>query len=161
MPSGNRSLPCPAAGHHVQRVARLLRVFGLVDLLALVAVFTPQPWLSEAARLAGLSGLPDDPVVGYLARTASLMYALHGATVLFVSFDVRRYWPLIRCLSWLAPVHGALILGLDVAEGMPVWWTCVEGPAYAVMGLVVLGLMWRADRHTLTGQPTEILTEND
>lgn len=139
-------LPNASTGDPARIVARVLRVFGVVDLCALVAVVLPHAWLSEAAQMAGLAaGLPAAPVVGYLARSASLMYALHGATVLFVSFDVRRYWPLIRCLALLAPAHGLCILGLDLAEGMPVWWTCVEGPGFALTGLVVLGLQRRAE----------------
>lgn len=132
-------------GDPFRTVARLLRLFGLVDLCALFAVVVPHVWLSDAARAAGLEGLPPDPVAGYLARSASLMYALHGATVLFISFDVRRYWPLIRCLALLAPVHGAIILGLDLAEGMPIWWTSLEGPAFAATGLFVLALQRRAE----------------
>jgi hypothetical protein len=126
-------------------VSRVLRLFGLVDLCALFAVVVPHAWLSDAARAAGLGGLPADPVAGYLARSASLMYALHGATVFFISFDVRRYWPLIRCLALLSPIHGAIVLGLDIAEGMPIWWTCLEGPAFAATGLAVLGLQRRAE----------------
>lgn len=133
------------AGDPFRTVARVLRLFGLVDLCALFAVVVPHVWLSDAARAAGLAGLPADPVAGYLARSASLMYALHGATVFFISFDVRRYWPLIRCLALLSPLHGAILLGLDIAEGMPSWWTCVEGPAFAATGLLVLGLQRRAE----------------
>lgn len=136
-------------GDPFRNVARLLRLFGLVDLCALFAVVVPHAWLSDAARAAGLAGLPADPVAGYLARSASLMYALHGATVFFISFDVRRYWPLIRCLALLAPVHGAIILGLDLAEGMPIWWTSLEGPAFAATGLFVLALQRRAELHVV------------
>jgi hypothetical protein len=119
-------------------VAVVLRALGALDLCALVVIFLPLRWLAAAHAAAGLGALPHGPLVGYLARSASALYALHGATVLFISFDVRRYWRLIRFLAAVAVLHGALMLGIDLAEGMPVWWTSVEGLGFAATGLAVL-----------------------
>lgn len=120
-----------------------LRWLGGLDLLALLAVVMPSQWMNLVAIRLGLNPLPFDPVVGYLARSAALMYALHGTTVLFVSFDVQRYWHLIRFLALVAIVHGVIILGIDIAEEMPMWWRCVEGPCFSLTGIVVLCLMRR------------------
>jgi hypothetical protein len=81
-------------------------------------------------------------VVEYLARSASALYALHGALVLFLSFDVPRYWRLITFLAVAALVHGAVMTGIDLAAGMPVAWTLGEGPCFAATGAVVLLLQW-------------------
>jgi hypothetical protein len=124
-------------------LALVLRGFGCLDCLALLAVLLPGSVLRAASVRLGLAPLPDDPLVGYLVRTASLMYALHGATVLFVSFDVPRYWGLIRFLALLALLHGVLIVGIDVAEGMPRWWQAVEGLCFSLTGAVVLVLQAR------------------
>jgi hypothetical protein len=132
-------------------VALVLRVFGCVDLLALVAVFLPGGVLRGASVWLGLAALPAEPLAGYLARSASLMYALHGAAILFVSFDVPRYWELIRFLALLAVVHGALMLWIDVVEGMPAWWQVVEGPCFALTGVVVLLVMQRGARCSTPG----------
>jgi hypothetical protein len=63
---------------------------------------------------------------------------LHGFLILFISFDVARYARLITLLAVAALVHGAVMLGIDLAEGMPVWWTGFEGLGFAGTGLVVL-----------------------
>jgi hypothetical protein len=125
-------------------VAVVLRAFGVLDLCALVAVFLPLRWMAAAHAALGLGAMPEGPLVGYLARSVSALYALHGATVLFISFDVRRYWRLITFLAAVALLHGAVMLGIDLAEGMPVWWTVVEGPGIAGTGLVVLVAQWAA-----------------
>jgi hypothetical protein len=126
-----------------RRVALALRILGTLDLLALVAALAPRPWLVVAHEWCGLGSLPDGPVVGYLYRSASAMYALHGALMLFVAGDVVRYWRLIRFLAMLAVVHGAVLVAIDAAEQMPGWWRWIEGPGFAATGAVVLWLQRR------------------
>lgn len=116
----------------------LLRAFGVFDLLALVAVAMPTASIAWVHERLGLGSLPREPIVLYLARSASAVYALHGATLLYVSFDVRRYDQLIRFLSLAAIFHGALIVAIDVAAKMPLWWTILEGPCFAATGVAVL-----------------------
>ncbi len=119
----------------------VLRALGLLDLLALVAVAMPHAWMSAAHGWVGLGPLPQQPIIAYLTRSASALYALHGAMVLFVSFDVGRYLPLIRFLAIAALVHGAVMLGIDVAAGMPALWTLIEPPCFAASGAIVLLVM--------------------
>lgn len=123
-----------------RRLALVLRGLGLFDLVALVAVMASDHWLDMAHQWAGLGVLPREPIVGYLARSASALYALHGAIVVFMSFDVRRYERLIRFMAWAALVHGAVILGIDLAQQLPAFWRYAEGPSFAATGLLVLGL---------------------
>lgn len=133
-----------------RRLALVLRGLGLLDFMALFVVVAPGSWIDLAHQWAGLGALPSDPIVGYLARSASALYALHGALIVFLSFDVSRYERLIRFLAWAAVVHGAVILGIDVAQQMPAFWRYAEGPAFAATGLVVLGLQ----RSQLRVRPT-------
>jgi hypothetical protein len=119
-------------------LAVTLRVLGGVDLLALVAVVVPREWMAAGNAWTGLGPLPEGPLVGYLSRSASLLYALHGAMIIFLSFDLPRYWRLITFLAVAALVHGAVLFGIDRAEGMPLWWRHIEGPAFAATGAVVL-----------------------
>ena len=126
-------------------VAAVLRCLGGLDLLALAAVVMPRRWMEASAAAAGLSTLPPEPVVGYLARSAALMYALHGATVLYAAGDVARHWGLIRFLALAALAHGAVVAGIDAAEAMPLWWRAAEGPGFAATGLLVLWLQRRAE----------------
>ena len=70
---------------HTQTVARtwqervlcfFLRWVGGVSLLALVAVFMPYSWMDTIHQALGMGTLPAVPIVGYLARSLSLFYAL-------------------------------------------------------------------------------------
>jgi hypothetical protein len=120
-----------------------LRAIGCVDMLAVAAVMMPRQALDVAHAWIGLGAIPQEPIVGYLARSASALYVLHGAIVVFISFDVARHAGLIRFLAVASLVHGAVLFGIDVAEGMPPLWRYSEGPLFAASGLVILWLQRR------------------
>ncbi|MBI2477985.1 MAG: hypothetical protein HYV60_04860 [Planctomycetia bacterium] len=126
-----------------------LRVLGGIDMIAFIAVAMPIAWIRLGHQWSGLGDFPDAPIAGYLARSASALYALHGLTVVYMSFDVRRYWPLIRFLARVAIAHGIVMLGIDLAVGMPSWWTVVEGPAFAATGLIVLASQYWVEPETV------------
>ena len=115
-----------------------LRTLGVIDMLAFVAVVMPATWIQLGHESAGLGEFPTAPIAGYLARSASALYGLHGMMVFYMSFRVARYWELIRFMAILALFHGLVILVIDLAEGMPNWWTIVEAPAFASTGASVL-----------------------
>jgi len=115
-----------------------LRVLGGIDVLAFIAVAMPTAWIQWGHQWSGLDEFPDAPIASYLARSASALYALHGLMIVYMSFDVRRYWPLIRLMARLAVAHGVVMYGIDLAVGMPAWWSAFEGPAFAATGLIVL-----------------------
>ena len=62
----------------------------------------------------------------------------HGAVVFFVSLDVRRYLPVVKCLAVLAILFGVGLFVLDVVVGMPPLWIACEGPFVVVLGGVML-----------------------
>jgi hypothetical protein len=123
-----------------RNLALVLRALGCFDILAIVAVVMPQPWIEVGHIWSGLGAMPREPIVWYLVRSASALYALHGAIVVFISFDVAHYERLIRFMALAALVHGAVILGIDLAEQMPPLWRYGEGPAFAATGAIVLWL---------------------
>jgi hypothetical protein len=92
-----------------------------------------------------MGDLPRGPIVGYLTRSLSAMYAMHGGVVLFVSLDVRRFLPVVKCLAVLLIVFGVGMIALDVMVGMPWFWTLGEGPLIAIFGGVILWLAGRID----------------
>jgi hypothetical protein len=128
---------------HEKALVILLRVSGAITLTALAACVMPLAWMQDIHRFLGMGQLPDRPIIGYLTRSLSAMYALHGAIVLFVSWDVRRYLPVIKLLAMLAIAFGAGMLWLDVTVGMPLAWTACEGPVLTVLGGVILWLAGR------------------
>jgi hypothetical protein len=137
-------LPEPQSPDRI--LARFLRLLGTLDLLALAVVLLPQETIARLHEAAGLGVLPRDATTGYLIRSTSALYALHGALLWWVSFDIARYRGMIAFLGWAAVVHGALLVGIDVSQGMPAWWTLIEGPSLAVIGIVVLLLLRRRGR---------------
>jgi hypothetical protein len=87
--------------------------------------------------------LPAGPIVGYLARSLSVMYAMHGAVLLFLSLNVRRYVPVVKFVAVVTILFGLGMLALDVAVGMPPFWIACEGPALFLLYCVVLWLTGR------------------
>ena len=121
-------------------LALYLRGMGVFDFLAVAVTLAPAEWLATAHRSAGLGEWPAAPIASYLARSASAMYALHGAIVFFVSFDVVKYAALIRFMAYAALVHGIVLVGIDRMQEMPAYWRWGEGPAFAATGLIALWL---------------------
>ncbi|MHC1766178.1 MAG: hypothetical protein AB9869_18060 [Verrucomicrobiia bacterium] len=119
-------------------LAWLLRLGGAVMLTALGAVVMPFDWMNVIHGQAGLGELPHVPVVGYLTRSISALYALHGALLVFMAGDVRRYLPVVRFLAVAGAVFGAMMLAIDCAVGMPLPWTICEGPYVVALSAVVL-----------------------
>lgn len=128
-------------------LAWLLRISAVVLLTALVPAVMPFAWMQEIHRSLGMGELPEGPIVGYLTRSLSAMYAMHGALLFFVSWNVRRFLPVVKCLAVLAVLFGMGMLVLDVMVGMPLSWVVGDGPFIVVLGGVMLWLAGRmADR---------------
>ena len=127
----------------------LLRISGGVELCAVPFIFIPVAWMDAVHdRVLGFGPLPAGPIVEYMARSLSIMYAIHGAVVFRVSFDVARFRPLITFLGGLHVVIGLAVLGTDLSAGLPWWWVAGEGPGIAVGGVLVLVLARAGDRKT-------------
>ena len=124
----------------------LLRFSGGLMLVALVAVFMPFDWMAAIHRWLGLGELPNTPIIGYLTRSLSALYAVHGALVVYLSFDVRRFLPVVRCLAVLSIAFGAGMLVLDCLVGLPLIWIASEGPFVVALGAAFLWLAGRIGR---------------
>ncbi len=118
----------------------LLRFVGVTALFALVAVFMPMSRMVATHRWLGLGELPTGPIVEYLARSLSAFYALAGALFLVVADDLERYRPLVRLLGVAFALMSLILLGVDLAAGMPWWWSASEGPGGVVFGAVLFVL---------------------
>jgi hypothetical protein len=94
-------------------------------------------------RWLDLGDMPGASIVGYLTRSISGLYALFGLLTLYVSFDVPRYLPFIRFQAWAGLVFCLGIIGIDLAVGMPTYWTCGEGTAVLLGNGILLGLAYR------------------
>lgn len=118
----------------------LLRFLGIGGLFALIAVFMPLSWMVATHRWLGLGEMPTAPVVEYLARSLSAFYVLFGGLCLLVASGLNRYRPVVRFLGMAFTLMGFVFTGVDLATGMPWWWSASEGPFGVVVGPVMFFL---------------------
>ena len=112
-------------------------LLGIGSLFALVPVFMPMSWMAATHRWLGLGEMPTGPIVEYLARSLSAFYALVGALCLVMASDLDRYRPLLRFFGVCLALLGIVFTGVDLAAGMPWWWTAFEGPGAVPIGALV------------------------
>lgn len=119
----------------------LLRyVLGIGSLFALVAVVMPTSWMAATHRWLGLGEMPTGPIVEYLARSLSAFYALVGAFCIVMASDLDRYRPMVRFFGLCVALLGIIFTGVDLAAGMPWWWTAMEGPGAVPFGMLIFVL---------------------
>lgn len=121
----------------------VLRVGGAVMLLAVFAIFMPTRWMAVTNDWLGLGEFPASPLVDYLTRSLSMMYALQGGLLILLSFDLRRYRPVLLYVSLTTLIGGLVLLGIDLHAGLPLYWTLCEGPPVALIGLLLVWLVRR------------------
>ena len=119
----------------------LLRVGGCAMLLATLAIGLPTRWMASIHQWLGLGTFPASPIVEYLTRSISALYAIHGGLLLLVSSDIRRFAPVVRYLGVTTSLFGISLLAIDVYAGLPVSWVLFEGPPIILMGGLILGLL--------------------
>jgi hypothetical protein len=130
----------------------LLCFVGVGSLFALVAVFMPVSWMAATHRWLGLGEMPTGPVVEYLARSLSAFYAIMGALCLVLTIDLECNRPLVRFLGVAFALMSVVLLGVDLAAGMPWWWTASEGPGGVVFGALLFVLARPARRPRKQGE---------
>lgn len=119
----------------------VLRLNGLVTLAALAAVFMPLDWMDNVHQRLGMGPMPRGPVVEYLARTVSALYAIHGGLCLILARDVRRYGSLITYIAFASLLFAALVFWIDKSAGLPKAWLWSEAVSIALMSGVMLVLI--------------------
>ena len=100
-------------------------LLGIGSLFALVPVVMPWSWMAATHRWLGLGEMPTGPIVSYLARSLSAFYALVRALCLVMASDLERYRPLVRFFGVCLTLLGIVFTGVDLAAGMPWWWTAL------------------------------------
>ncbi len=120
-----------------------LRIMGSAALLAIGAVVMPYSWMDGVHRWLGMGRLPDEPIVGYLARSTSAFYAMLGGLAWVASFDLYRHRLILCYLGAATIVFGLALLIIDILEGMPQYWVVCEGPVDTALGVLILVLSRR------------------
>lgn len=115
--------------------------------LAATAVFTmamPTDWMEWANDWLGLGPFHRSPLIEYLTRSLSALYALNGFMALYLARDVTRYADLLAFYGWLTVGVAAALTAIDFSAGMPPSWRWGEGPPMIVLGLVIVWLARRS-----------------
>ncbi|WP_397568736.1 hypothetical protein [Schlesneria sp. T3-172] len=128
-----------------------LRAIGVLDLFAFLAVVAPRSWINASHQSLGMGDFPSDPIAGYLARSTSLWYVGYGLLLWYLAADVQACSRIIALIAWLMMVQGGIVMGIDWAEGMPVWWTALEGPCCIGLGALILILQRWSAKEELPG----------
>ena len=124
----------------------LLTLLGCGLMVATIPIFFTVDLMATIHGWLGLGEFPEEAITIYLARSTSLLYAIHGLLMVIVSFDLQRYWPLVPVFGWLHVALGLLMLGIDLTTPMPWYWTAAEGIPISIAGLVIIWLYRRANR---------------
>jgi hypothetical protein len=121
----------------------LLRLEAVVLLCAIPAALMPTEWMASVHAWLGLGEMPRGPLVEYLTRSLSLLYASWVPILWLTAGDVRRYRRLIEVMAWTRFALGLALLVLDGVVGMPWWWIAAEGPSIMALSLVIAMLARR------------------
>jgi hypothetical protein len=105
-----------------------LRLSAVMLVAAAGAVVMPRTWMSAINDAIGLDPLPALPLVEYLTRSLSALYAALGACYWYVSLDLDRYLPLIRASVPVTLIFSVTLFAIDMLVELPAWWTWFEGP---------------------------------
>ena len=127
-------------GLHEKILIWILRIGGVMTMLAFPTALLPASTMAEVHAWLGLGSFPDQPITDYMARSLSLMYGFHGVLLLVISTDVRRYRKLLGWVAALSVGLGLALLAVDLHAGMPASWTWSEGPPVFLTGFVMLYL---------------------
>jgi hypothetical protein len=127
-------------------LALFLRAEAVVLLFALPAVVMPTAWMELVHQHLGMGDLPRSPLVEYLTRSLSLLYAAWAPLLFVLAADLRRYLPVVWVLSWLRIAFGLGLLAVDWSARLPWGWMAMEGPVVIGLALIGLVLVWRVER---------------
>jgi len=124
----------------------LLRLIGGICLLGLVSLWMPRSWIDTGHRWLGWGDFPTAPIAEYLARSVSALSAFYGGFLIVLSFDVRRYAPLIHYQALAIMTLSACGVIVGTSAGLPLWFVGGDMAACWAYGIPMLVLARRMDQ---------------
>ena len=100
----------------------LLRVLGMMCILAVIPALMPFQCLDFAHRSMGLGPFPAAPIADYLARSVSSLSTFYGGLLLLLSRDVVRFAPIIRYQAVAIMLFSAYGIIAGIRAGLPAIW---------------------------------------
>lgn len=124
----------------------LLRIGGVITVLAFPTVLLPTDWMAVIHDRVGLGEFPASPLVDYLTRSLSLMYGFLGVLMLVAAANVRRIPLLATYVAWVHVVLGVGLFAVALHADLPFFWKINEGPQIAIYGAALVFLSRRVQR---------------
>ena len=121
--------------------AWVLRLVGLVEMLAFPAAVMPRSWMQAFYDRLGVGDMPPGPVFDVVMRQVSFTYGLHGVALLLIAADVVRYRPLVILTAVGYLVTGPVFIAIDIGNGMPWYWIANNGGACLLIGAILVALL--------------------
>ena len=116
----------------------VLRATAVLFLLAFVGAALPEGWMKAVYEWGGeLGPWPGGALLVYLARAVSILYGFYGLLALYLSFDVRRYLPLIRFMAIVGFPFAPVMFVVIWAAGLPMVWAVSESTS-----ILVISALW-------------------
>ncbi len=123
----------------------LLRLAGLVEILAFIAVVMPRSWMETSHTWLGLGEMPGGPLIMFMIRQASYTYGVHGISLWVIASNVERFRLLVLLNGIAFLVAGPVFFLIDYTSGMPLWWTVADPLACVCFGAALLWLSRRKE----------------
>jgi hypothetical protein len=127
-------------------LALLLRLIGSVCLLALIPLWMPRSWIELCHSWLGWGEFPVAPIAEYLARSVCALTSFYGGLLVSLSFEVRRYIPLIRYQAAAIMLLSASGVVLGSWAGLPLWFVGGDAVSCWGYGVPMLVLARRVER---------------
>jgi hypothetical protein len=121
----------------------ILMVSGIFLMCAFFAMLLPVETMRMAHKWLGLGEFPVAPITDYLARSTSMLYGVHGSVMFYAGLTIQHHWRFVWLLGWLHVVIGVSLVVIDSMAPMPMYWTLMEGPSIAALGVLILFLFKR------------------
>ena len=116
----------------------VLRATAVLFLVAFVGAALPESWIKVVYEWGGeLGHWPGGALLVYLARAVSILYGFYGLLVLYLSFDVQRYRPLIRFMAIVSFPFVPIMFVIILTAGLPTVWAVSE-PS----GILIMSTLW-------------------
>ena len=116
----------------------LLRLAGVVEILAFFAVVMPRSWMEVSHEWLGMGEMPPGPLVNFIVRQASYVYGMHGVSLLVLATDVVKFRKLIVVNGIAFLLAGPVFFWVDWTAGMQWWWTVSDPLSCAFTGAALL-----------------------
>ena len=104
----------------------LLRILGVICVLAIIPLFMPRSWIEFGHRRVGLGDFPTAPIAEYLTRSVSGLSTFYGGLLLLIARDVRRYLGVIKYQAVAIMAASAIGIYAGMRAGLPAMFVVVD-----------------------------------